>query len=415
MVWCVSVTKLRASHSYLSIIQHFIHFLLFFLMYQVSVQAADSFGLVSLRAIGDNTNVRIIAAFSSEPRFHLQILDKPARLIINLPLMKKNTFIKEENVLPAMLFDMSYIFSNVRESRVIVTSKAAFSVKKSVVQKLHENLWQVLIDITQTTQQQFNAALQEQNAASQGQKQVGNITKKQPDFGNHFRVVLDPGHGGIDSGAKGVTGVLEKDVTLAFARAVRDALKKYNNINVILTRDSDVFLRLKERVQKAQRFNADLFVSIHADTINTPFLRGSTVYTLSDKASDAMAKTLAESENKVDLLGGFPTEEFSEVTDILIDLARRETHTFSINFADRIILNLSQDDIHLINNPHRYADFQVLKAPDVPSVLIEIGYLSNEEDEKLLNDSEWRKKMASSIARSIYQFSLHHQEIISFP
>lgn len=141
-------------------------------------------------------------------------------------------------------------------------------------------------------------------------------------------------------------------------------------------------------------------------------LRGATIYTISDKASDAIAKSLAESENKVDLLDGLPAEESLEVTDILMDLTRRETHTFSVNFANSVISNLSKSNINLINNPHRYADFQVLKAPDVPSVLIEIGYLSNKEDEKLLNNPQWRKQMAASIAHSIHQFSEYRQKIM---
>lgn len=196
---------------------------------------------------------------------------------------------------------------------------------------------------------------------------------------------------------------------------MQNELEKDSDINVTLTRDCDVFLRLSERVKKAQNFNADLFISIHADSINIPSLRGATVYTLSDKASDAIAKTLAEVENNADLLDGLPAEESHEVTDILIDLARRETHILSLNFADLIILNLSNNNINLIKNPHRYADFQVLKAPDVPSVLIEIGYLSNKEDEKLLNNSQWRNQIVVSLAHSIRQFAQYRKEIMQFP
>lgn len=228
----------------------------------------------------------------------------------------------------------------------------------------------------------------------------------------NFRVILDPGHGGIDGGARGITGILEKDVTLAFARVLRDELRKDSHITVALTRNSDVFLRLSERVKKAQEFGADLFISIHADTINTHSLRGATVYTISDKASDAIAKSLAENENKVDLLDGLPADESHEVTDILIDLTRRETHAFSVNFANSVVSSLSKNNINLINNPHRYADFQVLRASDIPSVLIEIGYLSNKEDEELLNKPQWRKHMAHSIAHSIRQFAEYRQKVM---
>ncbi|EJF77986.1 hypothetical protein MCQ_01429 [Candidatus Bartonella washoeensis Sb944nv] len=377
---------------------------LFFLVFQNNIQAADALKLIDLRTIGDSARTRIIAVFNAEPNVRLQILDSPARLVINLPTVdfsEQNT----QNTLSNMLSNVRYGFSDIRTSRIILTSKTAFVVEKSTIQKLENGLWQLLIDITQSTQKKFEEVLKKQ------QRALSNI-KTQISLTHNFRVVLDPGHGGIDGGARGGSGVLEKNVTLAFARALRDELKKDSHTTVLLTRDTDVFLRLSERIKKAQEFAADLFISIHADTIDVHSLRGATVYTISDKASDAIAKSLAESENKVDLLDGLPAEESFEVTDILIDLTRRETHTFSVNFANSIIANLSKNNINLINNPHRYADFQVLKAPDIPSVLIEIGYLSNKEDEKLLNNPEWRKQMAASIAHSIRQFADYKQKIM---
>ncbi|WP_317993249.1 N-acetylmuramoyl-L-alanine amidase [Bartonella gliris] len=406
MIKGVSIKKLQAD--YWDIILRFTYCLLFFLVFQTDIQAADALKLVNLRTIGDSARTRIIAVFNAEPNVRLQILDSPARLVINLPTVDfsaQNTLLKKQNTLSNMLSDVRYGFSDIRTSRIILTSKITFVVEKSTIQKLDNGLWQLLIDITQSTQKKFNEVLRNQQKAIFNTKTRINLTR-------NFRVVLDPGHGGIDGGARGGTGVLEKDVTLAFARALRDELKKDSHTTVALTRDSDVFLRLSERVKKAQEFGADLFISIHADTIDVHSLRGATIYTISDKASDAIAKSLAESENKVDLLDGLPAEESLEVTDILMDLTRRETHTFSVNFANSVISNLSKSNINLINNPHRYADFQVLKAPDVPSVLIEIGYLSNKEDEKLLNNPQWRKQMAASIAHSIHQFSEYRQKIM---
>ncbi|MFT4348694.1 N-acetylmuramoyl-L-alanine amidase, partial [Bartonella bacilliformis] len=391
------------------VIRHFLCCLLFFMICQTHIQAAEALKLISLRAIGDNMYTRIIVVFNVEPNFHLQILDTPARLIINLPLTdfsSQNVSLNKKNTLSSMLSDVRYGFSDTQTSRIILTSNVVFSVEKTTVQKLDNGSWQMLIDIALSTQQKFNETFKKQQLVN------NTIKTQQPNLKYPFCVTIDPGHGGIDSGAQGITGILEKDITLAFARALRDELEKYTDIDVMLTRDSDVFLRLNERIKKAQKFCADLFISIHADTINTPSLRGATVYTISDKASDAIAKTLAESENKVDLLDGLPAEELPEVADILIDLTQRETHAFSVNFADRVILNLSNSNIHLINNPHRYANFQVLKAPNVPSVLIEIGYLSNKEDEELLNNPQWRKKMAASIAHAIFQFFQYQQKIM---
>ncbi|WP_455481333.1 N-acetylmuramoyl-L-alanine amidase [Bartonella sp. B12(2025)] len=379
--------------------------LLFFLIFQTNIHAEDALQLVNLRTIGDSAHTRIIAVFDAKPDVRLQILDKPARLVINLPTFSaQNISLKKQNILSSMLSDVYYGFSDIRTSRIILTSKIAFVVEKSIVQKLDNGLWQLLIDISKSTQEKFYELFEKQ------QKDTLN-TKVQRVPAHNFRVVLDPGHGGIDGGARGITGILEKDVTLAFARVLRDELKKDSHITVALTRDSNIFLRLSERVKKAQDFGADLFISIHADTINIHSLRGATVYTLSDKASDAIAKSLAENENKVDLLDGLPAEESLEVIDILFDLTRRETHAFSVNFANSVVSNLSKSNINLINNPHRYANFQVLRASDIPSVLIEIGYLSNKEDEKLLNNPKWRKQMATSIAHSIRQFADYRQKI----
>ncbi|QEE12189.1 N-acetylmuramoyl-L-alanine amidase [Bartonella krasnovii] len=394
--------------AYWDIIVQFIYFLLFFLLCQANVHAADPLRLINFRAIGDSAHTRIIALFNSKPNIRLQILDRPARLVINLPTIDfsmQNMSFKKQNALSVMLSDVRYAFSDIQTSRIILTSKTVFVVEKSIVKKLDNGLWQLLVDIRKSTQEKFDKILKNQ--------QRSNFDTKLPLIPvQNFRVVLDPGHGGIDGGARGVTGVLEKDVTLDFARALQEELQKDPHISVILTRDSNVFLRLSERVKKAQEFGADLFISIHADTIDVHSLRGATVYTISDKASDAIAKSLAESENKVDLLDGLPADETLEVTDILMDLTRRETHTFSVNFANSVISSLSKSHINLINNPHRYANFQVLRASDIPSVLIEIGYLSNKEDEKLLNDPHWRKQMALSIAHSIRQFAEYRQKMV---
>ncbi len=382
--------------------------LLFFLIFQTDIRAAGALKLINLRAIGDSAHTRIIAVFNAEPNVRLQILDKPARLVINLPTVDfsaQSTPLKKQNILSGMLSNVRYGLSDVRTSRIILTSKIAFVVEKTTVRKLENGLWQLLIDISKSTQEKFDEIFKKQ-------QKVNLDIKTQRMSTRNFRVVLDPGHGGIDGGARGISGILEKDVTLAFARVLRDELKKDSHIMVTLTRDSNIFLRLSERVKKAREFGADLFISIHADTINVHSLRGATVYTISDKASDAIAKSLAESENKVDLLDGLPADESLEVTDILIDLTRRETHAFSVNFANSVVSNLLKNNINLINNPHRYADFQVLRASDIPSVLIEIGYLSNKEDEKLLSNPQWRKQMATSLAYSIRQFAEYRQKII---
>ncbi|RUZ37655.1 N-acetylmuramoyl-L-alanine amidase, partial [Mesorhizobium sp. M7A.F.Ca.CA.001.15.1.1] len=216
---------------------------------------------------------------------------------------------------------------------------------------------------------------------------------------------IDPGHGGIDGGAEGLNGTIEKNVTLAFATELRDKLAAVGNYDVFMTRDTDEFLRLDDRVRIARQHEADLLISIHADTISVKGIRGATVYTVSDKASDPEAQALADRENLSDQFAGMEIKnDNKEVTDILIDLIRRETHNFSMSFAHTLVGQLSTS-VGLINNPQRSAGFKVLKAPDVPSVLVELGYLSNAKDEAQLLNADWRGKAAQSITNAVALFA----------
>ena len=355
--------------------------------------------LVNIRAVGDLTRTRLIAVFSGAPNYSLQFLDHPNRLVVNLPRTDFSSQ-KQPPLKFGMVSNLRYGTSGPNSSKIILTTNAPFVVEKDNIEQLDSGLWQLVIDLTKDSEENFQKLIQKQQTENKAPAHDDRPAQQKP-----FRVVIDAGHGGIDSGAESVSGVLEKNVTLAFARALRDELEKNVNLQVFLTRDSDIFLRLNERVQKARDYGADLFISIHADTINMTSMRGATVYTISDRASDDLAKALAERENKADLLDGLPADESPEVTDILIDLARRETLSFSVNFADRVVSSLLEDNINLIKNPHRYAGFQVLKAPDIPSVLIEIGYLSNKDDEKLISDPVWRRQAASAIATAVQQFA----------
>lgn len=217
-------------------------------------------------------------------------------------------------------------------------------------------------------------------------------------------VVLDPGHGGVDPGAIGVSGVFEKTVTLSAARELRKILQKTNRYKVILTRNSDKFLRLRDRVAVARDVGAELFVSLHADAIRGRGVRGASVYTLSEKASDAEAAALAAKENKADLLGGVQLEgESEEVTSILIDLVQRETKNLSAGFAN-IVLPEFRKRVKTLGNGHRFAGFAVLKAPDVPSVLVEMGYLSNRQDERMLSTAEGRRPVLEALGKAIDRY-----------
>lgn len=214
-------------------------------------------------------------------------------------------------------------------------------------------------------------------------------------------VAIDAGHGGQDPGAISLSGMYEKRITLATARALREELKALGRYRVLLTRDRDVFIRLRDRIAIARAAGADLFISLHADKVENPAIRGLSVYTLSEGASDAEAAALAEAENKADLLGGVKLKgQPPEVADILIDLVQRDTMNQSAQMATFLMRELREETL-LLPRTHRFAGFAVLKSPDVPSALIELGYLSNPADEQLLRSSVQRQRLARAIARAI--------------
>lgn len=216
-------------------------------------------------------------------------------------------------------------------------------------------------------------------------------------------VVIDPGHGGVDNGTQSGGEIIEKDIVLAFAQALRDRLEKSGKYHVVMTRTDDTFIPLADRVQVAHGQGAALFISIHADALpkGEGEAEGATIYTLSDRASDAEAERLAENENRADAIGGVNlTEAPVDVADILIDLAQRETRTFSNRFA-RILMGEMKTAVKLHKRPLKSAGFRVLKAADVPSVLVELGYVSNKQDlDNMVSDS-WRTRAVGSMARAI--------------
>jgi N-acetylmuramoyl-L-alanine amidase len=215
-------------------------------------------------------------------------------------------------------------------------------------------------------------------------------------------VVIDPGHGGVDNGTQSGSE-FEKNVVLAFGLALRDRLEKSGKYRVVLTRTDDTFIPLGDRVKVARSQSAALFVSIHADALpkTEGDAQGATIYTLSDKASDAEAQRLADAENRADAIGGVNlTEEPTDVADILIDLVQRETRTFSNRFA-RDLMGEMKTCARMHKRPLKSAGFKVLKAPDVPSVLVELGYVSNKSDMENLVSEGWRSRIVGSMAKAI--------------
>jgi len=221
-------------------------------------------------------------------------------------------------------------------------------------------------------------------------------------------VVIDPGHGGVDPGAISPNGVYEKDIVLATAREFARQLAARRTFRVVLTRSTDEFLPLRERVTRARAWRADLLLSIHADALPDTEMRGLSVFTLSSQASDREAAALAISENRADLVGGVNlSRQPRDVGNILLDLARRQTGNLSIALAHTVVLELGREVV-LLDRPQRSADFAVLTAPDVPSALVELGCLTNSADERLLRQRAYQQRLARGLVRAVEAYLAAH-------
>jgi N-acetylmuramoyl-L-alanine amidase len=292
-------------------------------------------------------------------------------------------------------------------SRIVLDTKGPVRIEKAFVLDAAEGQpARLVLDLAAIDRAAFmrNISLQTRPAHNTGAKPSEPPVKADGDA--RPLVVVDPGHGGIDNGTKGSGGELEKDIVLAFSQALREKLESGGKYRVAMTRSDDSFIPLSERVRFARTRGAALFISIHADALprKEGLAEGATVYTLSETASDAEAARLAEAENKADVIAGVDlTAEPNDVANILVDLAQRETKTFSMQFARTVVDELkSAARIH--KHPLKSAGFKVLTAPDVPSVLIELGYMSTKDDLKQLNSPAWRARTAQGVVKAVEAF-----------
>lgn len=359
------------------------------------------------RIAGDEARARMVIDFDRKPNFAIHYTARPYRLVIDLD--ETGFGFPEGELQPiGLVRDIRYGRMGEGASRIVLTTSRP---AKAVLAEVQENDpgkgYRLVIDAEVIPEKDFLDIVRNQvwtgseRVAGGKTDRLGSeeAEKKQ---NQKFLIAVDAGHGGIDAGATGgVTKVQEKTVTLAFAQKLVERLNKEEGIEAFLTREDDTFISLSERVVIARQRGARLLISLHADTLRQKDIRGATVYTISDKASDQLAASLAERENLSDGIAGLEIkDEPEEITDILIDLTRRETQAFSIQMAEKVVKSF-KGHIELINNPLRHAGFRVLQAPDVPSILLELGFLSNEADEKLLIDPKWQEKVADRIAAAV--------------
>ncbi|MCY0146561.1 N-acetylmuramoyl-L-alanine amidase [Hoeflea sp. G2-23] len=368
-------------------------------------QSADRQPLVAIdaRIAGDENRVRLVMDFEGESDFKLRYLAEPNRVVIDLP---ETVFAFENKSLVARGLISAVRYGKSGEGRARMVFGLAAPARFELADTSEEaggSIHRLVFDAVTVDAQTFAAQVDDSDWLEPDLK--GPADRNASAASDTLTIVIDPGHGGIDGGAEGADGSMEKNISLAFAEALKRALEQEDGIRVAMTRTDDTFLSLSARVRKAREEKADLLISLHADSIRVRSLRGATVYTLSDKASDVLAQSLADQENRDDVLaGGASLDEAPEaVAAILVDLARTETRVFSSDLAQEVIHSF-EGQVKLINNPHRQAGFKVLQAPDVPSVLVELGYLSNSEDEKLLTDETWRKNTARLLAQSVHKY-----------
>lgn len=362
-----------------------------------------------MRLEGDAGRTRFTADLSAAVGYSVYVLSNPYRVVIDLPQVVFS--LPPETGQEATGLVRAYRFGPVDEGRariVLDTDGPALIGKAALLQQEPGQPARLVVDLVRVEEQAFAdklAAAGDDPAAmplaADAAPAVGGAS---PDRPGRRRVVIDPGHGGIDPGAIGVGKTREKDVVLAFGLRLQRLLQEAGNVDVVMTREDDRFLSLKERVEVARQNEADLFIAIHADTVRGQAARGATIYTLSEKASDAEAEALAHKENRADIIAGIDLEaENEQVTDILIELTQRESKIHSLVFAKKAVAEMKPVTA-FTGKPMRSAGFVVLKAPDVPSVLVELGYLSSREDERQLTSPAWQEKVAAALARAIEKY-----------
>lgn len=370
---------------------------------QQPAPAADPNAILAVdaRLESQDATARFSITMSREVTARAETLAQPPRIVLELPEIAFQA--AQEGARRAGLvkgFRAGLVGPG--RSRIVFDLAGPARIAQMRMLKRGDGLSDMVVDFERATPAAFDAAVGE--GAERRAREALRPLQLQPREPQDKRpvVVIDPGHGGIDPGAVARGGVVEKAIVLAIGARLRDAIKATGGVRVLMTREDDRFLSLADRVRMAREAQADLFISLHADSLSAAQeVRGATVYTGSERATDAESARLAQKENAADALGGADTSgPGEEVAEILMDLSRRETRASSAAAAARLVTEMS-GAVRMHRIPHRAAGFRVLTAPDVPSVLIELGYLSSKNDIELLTSPEWQQKAADAIARAV--------------
>ena len=380
--------------------------LLIVLALPLATSAAAAKPIVSDTRIGVHDGyTRFVIDLSESVSWRVFTLDDPYRLVIDLPELVWNLPSELPPAKKGLIGALRYGLFQPGQSRVVLDLSGAARIERVELLPPTNGVWRLFVDLSPTTETAFadpnNPRMMESGVPlpqAEGLVMVPPVPAPAGD--DRPLVVIDAGHGGIDPGATSITGVEEKDLVLDYALALRDALEESGRYRVLLTREEDIFIALNDRYAIAERAEADLFISFHANSHPKSKVRGASVFTLSEKGadSDAEAAQLAAKENAADALAG--VEDADDVAQILGDLMRRETMNLSKNFANRLVDEIGHET-KLLKNTHRFANFTVLRSPTVPSVLVEVGYLSNADEEALLLKKKHREAIAQAMLRAI--------------
>lgn len=349
-----------------------------------------------LEAQGDI--VRLTMALSRPVGASASVMAGPDRVIVDLPSINFQIEPKQGRKSAGFVSGFRYGLFMADRARIILDLAQPAMVANVSVQPVRGGFGELVVELKRTSRDEFAALAREAAAKTQ----LPSIPVERKAEGDSRRiVVIDPGHGGIDPGTQ-VAAIAEKAVVLAFGLKLKEQLEAQGRYRVIMTRSDDTFISLGDRVRIARGVEAGLFISIHADSLaQAQDVRGATIYTGSERASDAEAARLAAKENQADAVAGLDSsEDVQDVAGILMDLAKRETRSFSTIFARNLVEKLG-GSVKMHKVPLRSAGFRVLTAPDVPSVLIELGYMSSPKDAELLNSEGWRNQAATAVQQAV--------------
>ncbi len=390
----------------------FLAFAMFFCATEILANNSPS----SVKKIEFTQDNQLEITLSKKTDFKIFTLKNPNRLVIDIMDSK----LENKNYQPK-LSSLTSSFRSKKDPnylRLVFDLNKPINIVSSRFEKIKNNSNKIIVEVSQEKSKDFITSKAEEfdvkttkvnNSDGTSKYVVTKITKNQPSFTGYKKIptiVIDAGHGGKDPGTIGnFARTKEKNITLSYAKELAKQLMNTGRYRVYLTRNNDYFISLRQRVERARKIKADIFISLHANSAADSSVSGFSLYTLSENSSDKQAELLAQKENRSDIIAGIDFSNASyDIMKTLIDLSQRESKNSSANFAAITVKLIKKSDIKILQNSHRFAGFAVLTAPDMASILLELGYLSNKNEEKLLNNIFYKRQVAKILVEAIDEY-----------